>query len=47
MSLLIQFHDQQVQGVDFVPFLLIKLCFIIEFDYDALNMAIFVLLLLY
>ena len=44
---MILFHDQQVQGVNFAPFLLIKLCFIIEFDYNALNMANFVLLLLY
>ena len=34
MSLLIQFHDQQGQGVDFVSFVLVKLCFIIEFDND-------------
>ena len=47
MSLLIQFQHQQVQGVDFVPFLLIKLCFIIESNYGALNVAIFVSMLLY
>ena len=46
MSPLIQVHDQQRQGVDFFSIELIKLCFIIEFDNDALNIAIFVLFLL-
>ena len=47
MILLIQFEDQQGQGVDLVLFVLIKLCFIINFESDAFDMPIFVLLLLY